>query len=137
MTGSPRPVHVGSREISLANSGFCSISHCCNAIAGAGGWPFPPFRDECRSAPAATDRRDRCPTAASSTSSSVYSVTFGHLLSRWGDLRCRKTMSTTLHRVLLTVLAFTAAFTGGWAYVAPRSWYESFPGFGLSRSEEH
>jgi hypothetical protein len=41
-------------------------------------------------------------------------------------------MSTTLHRVLLTVLAFTAAFTGGWAYVAPRSWYESFPGFGLS-----
>jgi hypothetical protein len=41
-------------------------------------------------------------------------------------------MSTTLHRILLTVLALTAAATGLWAYLAPRSWYANFPGFGLS-----
>ena len=41
-------------------------------------------------------------------------------------------MSTTLQRVLLVFLAFNAAMTGGWAYFSPRTWYENFPGFGLS-----
>jgi tryptophan-rich sensory protein len=41
-------------------------------------------------------------------------------------------MGKKLDRVLLTVLGVAAAFTGVWAYGAPRSWYENFPGFGLS-----
>jgi hypothetical protein len=41
-------------------------------------------------------------------------------------------MSKKLDRVLLTVLGVAAAFTGVWAYGAPLSWYENFPGLGLS-----
>jgi len=41
-------------------------------------------------------------------------------------------VSKTLDRVLFTVLGVVAGFTGVWAYAAPRSWYENFPGFGLS-----
>lgn len=40
-------------------------------------------------------------------------------------------MNTTLHRVLLGFLALTGAITGGWAYVAPRHWYDTFPGLGM------
>ncbi|MET0702358.1 MAG: hypothetical protein ABWY93_22110 [Mycobacterium sp.] len=41
-------------------------------------------------------------------------------------------MTKTLNRILLAVLALVATITGVWAYVAPRSWYDSFPGLGLS-----
>ena len=41
-------------------------------------------------------------------------------------------MSRELDRTLLTVLGVSAAFTGVWAYGAPLSWYENFPGLGLS-----
>ena len=58
--------------------------------------------------------------------------TSGRLVSRSVGLRCRKGVSKTLDRVLLTVLGVVAGFTGVWAYAAPRSWYENFPGFGLS-----
>ncbi|MFK4071359.1 hypothetical protein [Streptomyces sp. NPDC029674] len=39
-------------------------------------------------------------------------------------------MSTSLRRLILALLAATGAFVGGWAYFAPRSWYDTFPGFG-------
>lgn len=41
-------------------------------------------------------------------------------------------MRRNLNRVLLAGLAVVAAITGVWAYFAPRSWYDSFPGMGLS-----
>ena len=53
-------------------------------------------------------------------------------MSRSVGRRCRKGVSKTLDRVLFTVLGVVAGFTGVWAYAAPRSWYENFPGFGLS-----
>jgi hypothetical protein len=41
-------------------------------------------------------------------------------------------MNTALQRGLLAFLAATGALTGLWAYVAPRNWYDTFPGMGLS-----
>lgn len=41
-------------------------------------------------------------------------------------------MSSTVHRALLGILAFTGVGTGGWAYFAPHHWYDTFPGLGLS-----
>ncbi len=40
-------------------------------------------------------------------------------------------MKTQLHRVCLVVLTVTGIFVGGWAYVAPMHWYNTFPGMGL------
>ncbi|MBB2990013.1 mannose/fructose/N-acetylgalactosamine-specific phosphotransferase system component IID [Mycolicibacterium iranicum] len=42
------------------------------------------------------------------------------------------TANTTLHRVLLGVLAATGIVTGGWAFFAARHWYDTFPGLGMS-----
>ena len=39
-------------------------------------------------------------------------------------------MTTTLQRTALLLLAATGAYTGPWASIAPRSFYDSFPGFG-------
>jgi hypothetical protein len=39
-------------------------------------------------------------------------------------------MTTTLQRTLLLILAATGAYTGPWASIAPRSFYDSFPGLG-------
>ena len=39
-------------------------------------------------------------------------------------------MTSTLQRTLLLILAAIGAYTGPWASVAPRSFYDSFPGFG-------
>lgn len=41
-------------------------------------------------------------------------------------------MNTTLTRILLGYLALTGGVTGLWAYAAPRHWYDTFPGMGLS-----
>ena len=41
-------------------------------------------------------------------------------------------MNTAIHRGLLGFLAFTGAGVGLWAYAAPRNWYDTFPGMGLS-----
>jgi hypothetical protein len=41
-------------------------------------------------------------------------------------------MNTALQRGLLSFLVATGALTGLWAYVAPRNWYDTFPGMGLS-----
>lgn len=41
-------------------------------------------------------------------------------------------MRRTFNRGLLSGLAVVAAITGVWAYFAPRSWYDGFPGLGLS-----
>ncbi|KNB54019.1 hypothetical protein [Streptomyces caatingaensis] len=35
-------------------------------------------------------------------------------------------------RACLLLLMLYGAYTGFWAYVAPRSWYDGFPGFGRS-----
>jgi hypothetical protein len=40
-------------------------------------------------------------------------------------------MTLTLRRILLVLLLLTGVYIGGWAYVAPGSWYASFPGFGF------
>jgi hypothetical protein len=40
-------------------------------------------------------------------------------------------MSVSARRVLLLVLAALGAYVGIWAYFLTRSWYRSFPGFGL------
>lgn len=40
-------------------------------------------------------------------------------------------MTLSLRRTLLMFLAFVAIYVGGWAYFAPKHWYENFPGFGL------
>ena len=39
-------------------------------------------------------------------------------------------MTPNLQRTLLLVLAATGAYTGPWASIAPRSFYDSFPGLG-------
>lgn len=36
-----------------------------------------------------------------------------------------------LYRVCLLVLTLSGAFVGGWAYFAPLSWYDTFPGMGM------
>lgn len=41
-------------------------------------------------------------------------------------------MIILLRRFLLVALAFTGAYSGFWAYLAPRQWHASFPGFGRS-----
>jgi hypothetical protein len=41
-------------------------------------------------------------------------------------------MSVNLRRVILALLALAGAYTGLWAYFAPRHWFGHFPGFGLS-----
>ncbi|WP_068179053.1 hypothetical protein [Mycobacterium sp. UM_CSW] len=41
-------------------------------------------------------------------------------------------MDALLHRGTLVLLGAGGAVTGGWAYAAPRHWYDSFPGFGMS-----
>ena len=41
-------------------------------------------------------------------------------------------MNITMQRGLLALLTATGAVTGLWAYVAPRNWYDTFPGMGLS-----
>jgi hypothetical protein len=38
----------------------------------------------------------------------------------------------TMHRALLVVLAAYGGTTGLWAYLAPRHWYDNFPGMGFS-----
>lgn len=40
-------------------------------------------------------------------------------------------MTQRLQRVLLIFLAVMAFPIGAWAYFAPRSWYDSFPGLGM------
>ena len=40
-------------------------------------------------------------------------------------------MTLVVRRALLTVLLLTALWLGIWAYAMPRSWYDTFPGFGL------
>ena len=39
-------------------------------------------------------------------------------------------MSIRTQRIILAVLALSAAYVGLWAEIAPASWYASFPGFG-------
>lgn len=39
-------------------------------------------------------------------------------------------MTILLQRIILTILAATAAVVGPWASFAPRSFYDDFPGFG-------
>jgi hypothetical protein len=39
-------------------------------------------------------------------------------------------MTKTIQRAILLILAATGAVTGPWAAFAPRSFYDSFPGFG-------
>ena len=39
-------------------------------------------------------------------------------------------MTTSLQRSMLLILAATGAYTGPWASIRPRSFYDSFPGFG-------
>jgi len=41
-------------------------------------------------------------------------------------------MNALLHRSALFLLGAGGAVTGGWAYAAPRHWYDTFPGFGMS-----
>ncbi|MHA3021570.1 hypothetical protein ACXPWS_15080 [Mycobacterium sp. BMJ-28] len=41
-------------------------------------------------------------------------------------------MRRIFDRSALSGLAVVAAVTGGWAYFAPRSWYDTFPGMGMS-----
>ncbi|SPM30730.1 hypothetical protein [Mycobacterium terramassiliense] len=41
-------------------------------------------------------------------------------------------MNALLHRSVLALLGFGGAVTGGWAYAAPRHWYDTFPGMGMS-----
>ena len=38
-------------------------------------------------------------------------------------------MTSTLQRTVLLILAATGAYTGPWASIAPRGFYDSFPGF--------
>ncbi|MCP9276274.1 hypothetical protein [Mycolicibacterium arenosum] len=40
-------------------------------------------------------------------------------------------VSTTVHRILLALLAVTGVLVGSWAYFAPKHWYDTFPGLGL------
>jgi hypothetical protein len=41
-------------------------------------------------------------------------------------------MNAPLHRSALALLGAGGAATGLWAYVAPRHWYDNFPGLGMS-----
>jgi hypothetical protein len=41
-------------------------------------------------------------------------------------------MILTLRRFTLVVLTVVGAYTGFWAYFAPRHWHDRFPGFGRS-----
>ncbi|HEX7825428.1 MAG TPA: hypothetical protein VF477_11035 [Mycobacterium sp.] len=41
-------------------------------------------------------------------------------------------MNTAIQRGLLGFLTLTGAGVGLWAYAAPRNWYDTFPGMGLS-----
>jgi hypothetical protein len=41
-------------------------------------------------------------------------------------------MYAVLHRSALAILGVSGAVTGVWAYVAPRHWYDNFPGLGMS-----
>ncbi len=41
-------------------------------------------------------------------------------------------MNALFHRILLAVLGAGGAVTGVWAYLAPRHWYDNFPGLGMS-----
>ncbi len=41
-------------------------------------------------------------------------------------------MNALFHRSVLAILGATGAVTGVWAYVAPRHWYDNFPGLGMS-----
>lgn len=36
-----------------------------------------------------------------------------------------------MHRICLIVLTITGLSLGGWAYFAPLSWYDTFPGLGM------
>jgi hypothetical protein len=40
-------------------------------------------------------------------------------------------MTTRVRRLVLLLLAMSTVYVGGWALTAPRSFYRSFPGFGL------
>ena len=40
-------------------------------------------------------------------------------------------MTAAVRRLVLLLLALSAAFVGGWALFGPDSFYRSFPGFGL------
>lgn len=40
-------------------------------------------------------------------------------------------MRPLLDRVCLVILLLSGGYVGGWAYLAPRHWYDDFPGFGL------
>lgn len=42
-----------------------------------------------------------------------------------------KAMNAALHRSALALLGTGGAATGLWAYLAPRHWYDSFPGLGM------
>lgn len=41
-------------------------------------------------------------------------------------------VNTAVRRVLLGFLTVVGAVTGGWAYFAPRLWFDTFPGLGMS-----
>ncbi len=41
-------------------------------------------------------------------------------------------MNALLHRSVLALLGGSGAVTGAWAYAAPRRWYDTFPGLGMS-----
>jgi hypothetical protein len=41
-------------------------------------------------------------------------------------------VKVVLNRVSLVLLSIGSAVTGFWAYFAPRQWYDTFPGFGMS-----
>ena len=41
-------------------------------------------------------------------------------------------MNTVARRICLALLAVYGAYSGFWGYLAPGSWYRSFPGLGLS-----
>ena len=41
-------------------------------------------------------------------------------------------MNALFHRSVLAILGAAGAVTGVWAYVAPRHWYDHFPGLGMS-----
>jgi hypothetical protein len=41
-------------------------------------------------------------------------------------------MSLNLRRLILAFLTVAGAYTGLWAYFAPRHWFRHYPGFGLS-----
>src|SRR5258707_688116 len=62
----------------------------------------------------------------------VSCITSAFKPSHTGLLRGHRGMNTSLQRGLLGFLAVTGAVTGLWAYVAPRNWYDTFPGMGLS-----